>query len=390
MVTYGAALGSESPLSLPRLPVVEETGQALILESDRSELVLPVRPHPQRSEEFEIPVLKSTLKESFEERSSRDGPALQKSRILYRDIERSGTSNPLRWVHVEFPTQSVLEGLAKQFHVKTADLNPCPESDCAPHSYRYGRYLVNRFVELASPGSGAQEVVSTAVLAVLGDNFIITVSKETGRVVPRVWGEIDEGAVLESEVNSSNHLFSRLLGSSLHQNSEVAHRWELACEEFSHRAASEGPTADARREYRRLKEVMLDATRALRNNSEVIHSLIEERNLFGAESPRKALNRYEVIQETIMARLQHADNFLELAQDDWRVTLNEHQNMILFRMALLSGALTPVALVSSLFGMNFPDGLPYSTFSMASALVGSVVAAGALVVALLRRQPYPR
>jgi Mg2+ and Co2+ transporter CorA len=135
---------------------------------------------------------------------------------------------------------------------------------------------------------------------------------------------------------------------------------------------------------------VLDATRALRNNLEVIHSLKEERNLFGSEAPRKALDRYEVIQDTISARLHHADEFLKIAQDDWRVTLNEHQNMILFRMALLSGALTPVALVSSLFGMNFPDGLPYSTVTMAAALLGSVITAGGLVAALLRKQPYPR
>lgn len=313
-----------------------------------------------------------------------------KPRVAYRDIDREGREEPLRWVHVADPNDEVLDALAREFRIKRGDLNHCADSDCAPNSYRYGRYLVNRFVELAEPSVEQANVIGATILSVLGENFMVTVSGRGGRVIPRVWRELDEGIVPESEVSSSNHLFSRLFGSSLHQNSEAAHKLELACEEFSHRAAATGPTTEARQEYRRLKEVVLDATRALRNNLEVIHSLKEERNLFGSEAPRKALDRYEVIQDTISARLHHADEFLKIAQDDWRVTLNEHQNMILFRMALLSGALTPVALVSSLFGMNFPDGLPYSTVTMAAALIGSVITAGGLVAALLRKQPYPR
>ena len=128
------------------------------------------------------------------------------------------------------------------------------------------------------------------------------------------------------EVGSSNHLFSRLLGSSLHVNEDAAFILEEAAENFSEMAAAEGPTTARRTEYAHLKRSIFEAERALQNNPEVIHSLKEDRNLFGSEKPRAALERYQVIQASSESRLRQAEQFLTLCRDDWRITQDEHRN----------------------------------------------------------------
>jgi Mg2+ and Co2+ transporter CorA len=173
-------------------------------------------------------------------------------------------------------------------------------------------------------------------------------------------------------------------------NEEAAFKLEEAAEKFSEIAAVDGPTPHHRAEYATLKRSVINSLRALQNNPEMIHSLREEDNLFGSPKPRTALERYEVIHSSTESRLRQAEQFLTLTQEDWRITQEEHQNNILFRLAVLTGALSPTALATGIFGMNFPDGLPYSTPTMVLGIGASISISAILVGTLLFNRAFPR
>ncbi len=313
----------------------------------------------------------------------------EKSRVQYRDIPRP-EKEPLRWIHITHPNEATLLSVSEFFAVKYGDLKPCLSPICGPRSYRYGDYLVNRFVELSLSPTDPLRVIENGTLGILGEDFLVTVSDGPSANFTRVWDELESGSVSPTEVGSSNHLFSRLFGSALHLNSEVTHTLEMRCQDFLQAASREGPSRERRKEYRLLSEGLLDARRALENNPEVLYSLKEDRNLFGSPAPRNALDRYSVIQSVILTRLDQSKEFVKLAHEDWKVTQTEHQNSILYRLALLSGALSPIALTSSLFGMNFPNGLPYSSLLMWGCLAASIAVSAGLVGALGIRGAFPK
>lgn len=312
-----------------------------------------------------------------------------KSRITYHDIERGAAHPPLRWIHVTDPNSSVLDWLTRSFAVKKSDLISSLQPDKAAQSYRYGNYLVNTFAELSFAPSHPLKLVESRVLGILSDEFLITISTTESSSCQRVAQELQQQSAEYLKIDSSNHLFSRLLGSSLHVNEDVAFVLEESAERFSECAALDGPTPARRAQYAILKRSIIDAARALQNNPEVLHSLKEDRNLFGSEKPRAALERYQVIQASSESRLRQAEQFLTLSRDDWRLTQDEHRNGILFRLAILGGALSPTALATSLFSMNFPDGLPYSTTTMALGIGASVVMSTFLVGALMFKRAFP-
>jgi Mg2+ and Co2+ transporter CorA len=248
---------------------------------------------------------------------------------------------------------------------------------------------VNSFAELSFAPANPLKLVESRVLGILSDDFLITLSTAESSSCQRVAQEIKQQSAECRKIDSSNHLFSRLLGSSLHLNEDAAFVLEESAERFSECAAVDGPTPARRAQYAILKRSIIDAARALQNNPEVIHSLKEDRNLFGSEKPRAALERYQVIQASSESRLRQAEQFLTLSRDDWRLTQDEHRNGILFRLAILGGALSPTALATSLFSMNFPDGLPYSTTTMALGLGVSAMISTVLVGALMFKRAFP-
>lgn len=307
----------------------------------------------------------------------------KKSHVTFLDIARDSDKIPLRWIHITAPNRLTLASVAQQFDVKLADLERCLWPQNPPQSYRYGSYLVNRFAEIALRDSNKDLLKANAVTAILGEHFLITLSDQPSTAVERVRAEIVNGDIRKGDVESSNYLFTRLLGCSLHLNEKTTFDLEKRCQEFEEHSSSGNVTATRQLLLTELNRAIIQSSHAVESCPELLESLSEERNLFGSIRPRDCLGRYSTILEATRKRLTEASHVLDHLRDSWRIAQEEYQNRILFRIAVLSAALGPISLLSGIFGINFSDGLHLSNTFIFSSLIGGALASAGLIAALV-------
>jgi Mg2+ and Co2+ transporter CorA len=307
----------------------------------------------------------------------------ERALVQYIDIPQSNQQTPLRWIHISKPNEATLESVSELYGIKYQDLRRCLTPSNPPYSYRYGKYLVNRFIELGLEENN--QVKENSICAILGDSFLITISDTPSHACQRVRDEISRKDVDLHEIDSSNYLFCRLLGCSLHLNEEVAHQLQERCHQFARRESNRYPSKDLRTHINELFQAAVSLSRALDNFPEVLNSLSEAKNLFGANSPRDSLHRYEIIHNTMITRLTDAHQTLTMTRDAWKTSQDESQNSILLKIAVLSGFLAPLSAVTGFYGMNFPNNWTFSYEAISSSLAVSAVLSTILIVGLFSR-----
>jgi hypothetical protein len=125
--------------------------------------------------------------------------------VQYIDIPQSKQQTPLRWIHISKPNEATLESVSELYGIKYQDLRRCLTPSNPPYSYRYGKYLVNRFIELGLEENN--QVKENSICAILGDSFLITISDTPSHTCQRVRDEISRKDVDMHEIDSSNYLF---------------------------------------------------------------------------------------------------------------------------------------------------------------------------------------
>lgn len=318
------------------------------------------------------------------------GSQLDKAKISFINVGESeqNVDTALKWIHVINPNKEVLDDLARNYQIKPADLQRCLSGAHPPQSYRYGEYLVNRFAELTM-NEQTGKVSSNSICAILGKGYLITISQSESKAVETVRREITDSEVHLEEVNSSNYLFTRLFGCSLHLNEDIIYKLGLNSTMFEEAHDSEKATLKLQNSLGEFNRSVATAHRAIDDCPEILKSVGESRNLFGSESPRDCLDRYTTIVQGMQKRLEECSHTLENVRSSWRLAQEEFQNNILFKIAILSAALGPVGFAASFFGINFSHGLQFSNSFIFAALTSGMLVSIALIAALFRK-PHPK
>ncbi|MCO6432418.1 MAG: hypothetical protein J5J00_16315 [Deltaproteobacteria bacterium] len=305
-----------------------------------------------------------------------------KCRVRWLDIPRFSESAkvaPLRWLDIEKPNEAVLRTVAQRFDIKFADLIRCIKEGHPPNSYRYSRYLVNRLDEIQIEEERESVTVNQkTVCAFLGDDYFITISGGRSQAISRVFNEVRSQEAPPEEISSSNHLCSRLLGATLHINEATTERLDAHSREFIQQHSKGLPGERELQQVSSLSQSLAKALHAIQGTDTIMCALQEKRNLFGSGAPRDALGRYQGMLSSIVRSMELTKQALENLRDTWQDQGDRWRNDILFKIALLTGAVSLPSMAAGFFGMNFaqnpiPDHYIWGGIAAATGLSAGLV-----------------
>jgi Mg2+ and Co2+ transporter CorA len=284
------------------------------------------------------------------------------------------------------PDQKVLNWLSTRFSIKASDLERCIKEQDPPSGYRYAHYLVLRSDQIQVAATDSPEAHASLFLIICGDDFLITISHSDLDSIERVWQEVRSPELDVHDKSSSNALATRIIGASLHANELAVQTLSKGCEQFADQHGARLPSKGDLDYVRNTSRNLALCRRVMEGYDNVLDRLQEKKNLFGEAAPREALPRYHGIARAIRDRIEHTRQEVGDLTEAWNSMSAKWQNDILFKLAALSGACTPVALASGIFGMNFSS-VPSDLF-MVGTLACSAILSGALVLSLISRKYF--
>ena len=244
-------------------------------------------------------------------------------------------------------------------NVNSSALENCLRSGQHPKTFRYRDFLFCLFEEIEATSDEPLEIEAHDVSAILGDRILLTLSNHHSAAVERVRNEISTGEVHEDDISSSNYLFTRLLGSSLHRNHETITRLYEHGGQLLEKSSNRSPAHEEISRMRGLSTSVEKARYSISCLGPVLMALREERNLFGAPRPKDSLERYRGIASDISGTLELVDHHIEELRDEWRTRSENVRNDMLFKLTALTGATTVLSAIFGFFGQNFTH-MPFS------------------------------
>lgn len=310
-----------------------------------------------------------------------------KCRINWVDISLPDNSDKqyhsLRWINVERPNEEVLRGIARNFDIKFADLIRCIKDGHPPSSYRYAKYLVNRLDELELDTQQPMNIKTKTICAFLGENFMITLSAGESEAISRVMKEVQCKEAPIDEILTSNYLCSRLLGATLHINETATETLDRLCNDFINENSKKLPGEDELRKISEFYQSISKALNATQGTDTILCALQEKRNLFGSDTARDALGRYQGMLHSTVRSLELTKQAVKNLRDSWQDQSDRWRNDILFKIALLSGAVSLPSMVAGFFGMNFSHYPIPDSYIWGGIITSALISIG-LVFKLLR------
>lgn len=266
-------------------------------------------------------------------------PPYKPVRTAQESLEETlGREKKFHWVRIENPTEEILQEVAETVKLSMSTLKRALDPSERSTTYRHKNSLVTTIEEFELDEKNPCKLSFKDVHAFISDTHLITISEGPSAAVNRVWDEIKNNEVDRIEKGSSNYVFCRILGSTLHSNNTVLKKLEAATRELHERTSQKSEMEIADRAM--LSSLSISGSTARHTVNalrEVILALKEERNLFGAGKPRDALERYMGIQTTMNSMVNFIEKEVSVVLRTWREINQDETNNLLFRLTVAGG-----------------------------------------------------
>ncbi|RIL12510.1 MAG: hypothetical protein DCC75_00320 [Proteobacteria bacterium] len=298
---------------------------------------------------------------AYEDAINGDGTASTakgKSRVRYMDLgtyceTETEKQSKLRWVHITDPSPKLLKSVAETVGVSDGTISHCLGRDRSPTIFRSrdGAFCV--LEELEFEGEDSLNLVARDFCAIIGNGHLITISHHPSKAIDRVWQEALERRLTDHECNSSNHLLCRILGSTIHSNSEAV---ESLKDHAKSLEESQRLSRPKRESIEALHKIKLSTERAgyyARPTLQVLLALRETENLFGAERPKDALNRYEALLQGMLEDLQLISHYNNEVSKCWETNQQQVMANNSYRLSIIAALTLPQALAAEVLQIPF-------------------------------------
>ncbi len=257
----------------------------------------------------------------------------------------------LVWYDIEAPTPADLDALSTrwQFH-------PLAIEDCRrpQRRSRYERYPNHAFLvlQVLDPSTEDDPLDSHTLAAFIRPRLLVTVRPARSQLLDRLWRQLEgrQGSV------NGELLTQLLLHSAIEEFDHVLDTYEVAIDNLAARAGrpDEPNLLD---DLVALRRDLLQIRRMMQSYHEVARRMLDSEGGSGegALGLRDALDHAVAIGEICGVLIAISSGAVEAHT----YAASERLNLVMKRLAALSGALVPGTIISGAFGMNFLK-IPYS------------------------------
>ena len=289
-------------------------------------------------------------------------------------------SKPLTWVHLESPSDAIIEWAEETFSISHVELKNWMSERDPRDSFRYKKCLVAQCFSVAASDSAERSLSATRHILALGNDFFITISNGRSDILEHLMENIANETVPRHEFETSNALAVSITGATIINNELQLEKISEGFAEYMNQSLSTLPSAADSAKVRDMTKHMWLASKIMSGFDDVLEVLGDRDNLFQEPHRRDSLRRYLRIVDAVESNIKQTREMVEDLQRAWLTQSERWQNQVVFRIGVISGISTPLVLLSSICGMNFQNPLP--DWAMWGGLAGAAAVGIGLVAGL--------
>jgi magnesium transporter len=280
--------------------------------------------------------------------------------------------NNLLWVDIEGPEDAEIEVLLDVFELHSLTVEDCIMPNVRPKLEDFDRYLFVIMQGLArDPESGELRALELDVC--LGGNFLVSVRTESIPSLDQDWVRAEKKSPIISR--GADFLFYSIADSLFDSYFPFLEEVDSKVDALEHKLLSNGGTEPLRQLFRVYNELMI-LRRTLRPHREII-SRIYRRDDHVLINPANRAYFRDISDHLLrMSDLAEQGREITMLLLDTHATVASHRlNEVMRTMTALATLVTPMIVVTGIYGMNFSEHpwLPTWIFHVLSLLfVGSI------------------